>query len=190
MDWVRSWSDFVKEHSLALIGGPQTGARPTTGFQMAMVMLKLCHRVVLYGFGPSAKGEKASSYHFFNVGICCCLGHLPARHTTAAALYLKQRPLRRSQHRRALEPGHGGPRPAKFTIFVRSSSSSSRLPPKVGFLCLGGRRQRPDHVETHVASLLRSPQAKFAFPAGLITICDDESEADCGISDIEARCPV
>lgn len=39
------------------------GTRPTTGFQLTMVMLKLCNRVVLYGMGPSATGN--DNYHFF-----------------------------------------------------------------------------------------------------------------------------
>ena len=45
----------------------QGGARPTTGFQMAVVMLQLCDRVALYGFGPSAQGQQKAAYHFFQV---------------------------------------------------------------------------------------------------------------------------
>jgi len=92
------------------------GARPTTGFQMAMVMLRLCNRVVMYGFGPSARGQRDSAYHFFQ--------------------------------------GHG----------AKTWQTSS------------------DKVHNFRAEYMffKSLQSK-----GLITICNDGTPADCGISDIK-----
>jgi len=59
---MRNWSKRLACRKLL---DTQGECRPTTGVQMVMVMLGLCNRVVLYGFGPSMHGQENASYHFF-----------------------------------------------------------------------------------------------------------------------------